>query len=223
MAGDLLPVLSTLVPLAIVVAISPLSIVPAVLLVLHTAHPKPTGVAFLVGWLAGLAAVAVVFVELPQVFGGLDRPVPAWANWARILIGIGLLAAGVWRWVTRAQAAPSTLSDSLARVPPGGAAALGFGLTIVNPKVLLMSAAAGFAIGTGGLSAPATSLSVLTYTGIAGSTAIVPIMAYLAAADRLDERLQRAKRWIERHQGALTAVVLLLVGLVLVSTGVADL
>jgi len=40
-------------PLALVVALSPLSIIPAVL-VLHTPRPRPTGLAFLVGWLSDL-------------------------------------------------------------------------------------------------------------------------------------------------------------------------
>jgi hypothetical protein len=39
--------LGELVPLALVVALSPVSIIPAVVLVLHTAHPKPTGLAFM--------------------------------------------------------------------------------------------------------------------------------------------------------------------------------
>ena len=48
-------VLTELIPLALVVALSPLSIIPAVM-VLHTPRPRPTGLAFLAGWLIGLAA-----------------------------------------------------------------------------------------------------------------------------------------------------------------------
>ena len=44
--------LTTLIPLALVVAVSPLSIIPAVL-VLQTPRPRPTGLAFLGGWLLG--------------------------------------------------------------------------------------------------------------------------------------------------------------------------
>ncbi|MCU1679158.1 MAG: hypothetical protein JWM93_3916, partial [Frankiales bacterium] len=49
-------VLTELIPLALVVALSPLSIIPAVL-VLHSPRPRPTGLAFLVGWLLGLVAL----------------------------------------------------------------------------------------------------------------------------------------------------------------------
>ncbi len=219
--GDWLPVLGTLVPLAVVVALSPLSIIPAVLLVLHTARPKSTGFAFVVGWVTGLATIAAVFVALPHLFSGLDRPMPAWADWIRIGVGVVLIAVGVWRWVTRARAAPSSaLSRTIGKVSPVGAVGLGFGLVIVNPKVLLASAAAGLAIGTGDLSATLTWLSVGCYALLAGSTAIAPIVAYAFVAERLDDRLSRVKDWIERHQAAITAVILLLIGFVLIYTGV---
>jgi threonine/homoserine/homoserine lactone efflux protein len=218
--GDWLPALGTLLPLAVVVAISPFSIVPAVLLVLHTARPKSTGLAFAAGWLAGLAAIAVVFVEVPHLFDGLDRPMPGWANWARIVFGVALLVIGVWRWMTRAKAAPaSKLLTSIRKVSPGGAGVLGLGLTVMNPKVLLVSAAAGLAIGTADLSAVATWSSVACYAAVAGSSVILPVMGYVIAAERADARLERAKNWIERHQAALTAVVLFLVGSLLLFTG----
>ena len=56
LSGDWGSVLTELIPLALVVALSPLSIIPAVL-VLHTPRPRPTGLAFLAGWLLGLAGV----------------------------------------------------------------------------------------------------------------------------------------------------------------------
>ena len=48
MSGDWGSVLTELIPLALVVALSPLSIIPAVLS-LHTPRPRPTGLAFLAG------------------------------------------------------------------------------------------------------------------------------------------------------------------------------
>ena len=76
--------LGELIPLALVVALSPVSIIPAVLLVLHTDHPRPTGLAFMAGWLVGLAALTAVFVQIPHLVDGLDRGSPSWAPWVRI-------------------------------------------------------------------------------------------------------------------------------------------
>jgi len=63
-------VLATLIPLALVIALSPLSIIPAVL-VLHAARPRPTGLAFLGGWLLGLAALTAIFVVSSGALGAL--------------------------------------------------------------------------------------------------------------------------------------------------------
>ncbi|MET0701929.1 MAG: GAP family protein, partial [Mycobacterium sp.] len=58
--------LGELIPLAVVVAASPLSIIPALLLVLHSARPRPTGLAYLAGWLLGLTVMTGVFVAVPR-------------------------------------------------------------------------------------------------------------------------------------------------------------
>ncbi|WP_283611484.1 GAP family protein, partial [Mycolicibacterium poriferae] len=79
-------VLTELIPLALVVALSPLTIIPAVL-VLHTPRPKPTGLAFMTGWLVGLAALTALFVAVSNLLGGLDHKPPSWASWLRIVIG----------------------------------------------------------------------------------------------------------------------------------------
>ena len=67
------PVLTELAPLALVIALSPLSIIPAVL-ALHTDRPRPTGLAFLAGWLVGLAALVSLFVVASDLVGSLDKP-----------------------------------------------------------------------------------------------------------------------------------------------------
>jgi hypothetical protein len=93
-------VLIELVPLALVVALSPLSIIPAVL-VLHTPRPRPTGLTFLVGWLIGLAALTILFLEVSSLAGGLRDKPPGWASWLRIVVGAALIVFGVYRWLTR--------------------------------------------------------------------------------------------------------------------------
>ena len=142
--------LTELIPLALVVALSPLSIIPAVL-VLHTPRPRPTGLAFLAGWLIGLAALTAIFIEVSSLLGGLDKP-PPWASWVRIIVGAALIVFGVYRWLTRKRSAHTPgWMQSLAKLTPARAALAAVALTVVNPKVLFICAAAGLAIGTAGL------------------------------------------------------------------------
>ena len=84
MSGNWGSELTELIPLALVVALSPLSIIPAVL-VLHTPRPRPTGLAFLAGWVVGLAALTAIFVEVSSLAGGLGNKPPSWASWVRIV------------------------------------------------------------------------------------------------------------------------------------------
>src|SRR4051812_42255280 len=147
MSGNWGSVLTELIPLALVVALSPLSIIPAVL-VLHTPRPKPTGLAFLVGWVVGLAVLTSLFIEVSGLMGGVDEK-PRWASWVRVVVGVALLVFGGYRWLTRnrSEHSPKWMS-SLSTLTPPKALATAAVLTAVNPKVLFICAAAGLAIGT---------------------------------------------------------------------------
>src|SRR3954462_1825673 len=174
MPGSWGSVLSELIPLALVVSLSLVSIIPAVLLVLHSERPKPTGLAFLAGWLLGLAAVTTIFVQVPR----LDDSGPSWTGWPRIGIGVVLTGFGVRRWLTRSYPIhePAWLRR-ISRITPTAATAIGVGLTLVRPRVLVVTAAAGLMIGTAKLGVPGTWLAIAHYTVIAGSTVAVPILA----------------------------------------------
>jgi threonine/homoserine/homoserine lactone efflux protein len=222
-SGNWVTALANLIPLALVVALSPFSILPAVLLVVHSARPRATGLAFLVGWLLGLGAMTVLFVEVPRFFGDFNQT-PRWSHWARIIIGALLIAAAVWRWVTRRKVtgSPSWL-NRLHDLRPGNAAVIGFVLTLINVKFIVVCAAAGLAISAAQLGTLGTWLAVALYTLLAGSTAAIPVLAHAVAAKRLDTQLDRLKEWMERQQAALTAVILAAIGVVLLFTGVREL
>lgn len=208
--------LSTLIPLSLVVALSPLSMMPAFLIVLHAACPRRTGLAFLFGWLAGLIGVTVAFVQVPHLLGGANQPAPRWTTWVRIAIGAVLIVIGVWRWASRKRRTQSPRwLNTIGRITPAGALAVGMVLAVVNPKVLLMNGAAGLAIGTAELSTTGAGAAVVSYTAMASSTVAAPMVAYAVAAERVDPQLERVRAWIEVHQAGLTAVIIAAIGGVL--------
>ena len=67
---------------------------------------------------------------------------------------------------------------------------------------------------------PGAWLAVAYYTVIAGSTVLVPILAYAIAGARVDPQLERLKQWMERQHAVLMAGFLAVVGLLLVYTGI---
>ncbi len=219
MSGNWGSVLIELIPLALVVALSPLSIIPAVL-VLHTPRPRPTGLAFLAGWLVGLAALTAIFVEVADLLGGLDKA-PRWAAWLRIGVGAALIVFGIIRWATRHRSAHTPgWMRTLTNVSPARAAVTSAALVVVNPKVLFICAVAGLAIGTAGLGATGAWAAVVWYVAVAGSSVAIPVLAYAVSGDRLDRPLARLKEWMERHNAALVAIILVVIGLMVLYKGI---
>ena len=213
-------VLTELIPLALVVALSPLSIIPAVL-VLHTPRPRPTGLAFLIGWLIGLAALTAIFLTVSSLAGGLGNKPPGWASWLRIVVGGALIVFGIYRWLTRKRSAHTPgWMRSLSTITPTRAALTAAALTVLNPKVLFICAAAGLAIGTAGLDDSHAWLAVAWYVAVASSTVAAPILAYAVSGDRLDGPLARLKDWMERQHATLVAVILIVIGLLVLYKGI---
>lgn len=213
-------VLTDLVPLGLVVALSPLSIIPAVL-VLDTAKPRPTGLAFLTGWLVGLAVLTSIFLEVSSLAGGLREKPPSWASWLRIAVGAALIVFGFVKWLQRNRSAHTPgWMNSMKKFTPGRSLVAGAALTVINPKVLFICAAAGLAIGTAGLRAPGTWSAVVWFVLVAGSTVAVPILAYTVAGSRLDDPLARLKDWMERRHTILIAAILVVVGVMVLYKGI---
>lgn len=213
------PVLTELAPLALVIALSPLSIIPAVL-ALHTDRPRPTGLAFATGWLLGLATLVSLFVAASDLVGSLDKP-PSWASWLRIVVGAALIVFGGYRFATRKQSEHSPAwMRKLSGLTPARALVTAAVLAVVNPKVLFICIAAGLAIGTAGLGQPHAWLAMLYFVLIAGSTVILPILAYVVSGERLAGPLTRLKEWMENQHATLVAVILVVIGVMVLYKGI---
>jgi threonine/homoserine/homoserine lactone efflux protein len=66
---------------------------------------------------------------------------------------------------------------------------LGFLLSAVNPKNLLMCVAAGSTIGSAGLSTGEAVAAIAIFTLIAASTVALPVVGFLVAHERLRQPL----------------------------------
>jgi Sap-like sulfolipid-1-addressing protein len=213
--------LSQLLAPAMVVAISPFSIIAAIFVVLHTDRALGNGFAFLVGRLLALVAVTAAFLQVPRLVSSLNRPVSP-----PVLIATGgiLLVIGVWVWSRRDRMTeePAWLTR-FNRLTPAGALAIGALLVVSNPKMLAASAAAGLLIGTAGVSVAGVSGAVVYYSVVASSTVAVPVLAYLAVGARAEDRLTRLRQWLHRRSGLVSAVILVAIGITLLVMGISEL
>ena len=154
--GDMGAVIGDILPLALGIAISPIPIIAAILMLLSP-KAKGTSVGFLLGWVLGIVVAVVVFTLLASVIPEQDpdaaKPI---SGVIKILLGVG---AAVPRAPAVAQPPEARRGRGAAQVDGGDRPddagrgfVLGFLLSAVNPKNLLMAAGAGVIIGTGGLS-----------------------------------------------------------------------
>jgi hypothetical protein len=134
-------------PLAIGVALSPMSII-AVVLLLTTPRARANGPAFVLGWLLGLGVVGAVVLALAGSGDASERGQPAtWASWLKLLVGVLLLVVAVHQFRGRPhhgeQAPLPKWMGVIDRFAPGQALGGGALLAGANPMNLLLAVGGG--------------------------------------------------------------------------------
>jgi threonine/homoserine/homoserine lactone efflux protein len=217
-------VIGDILPLAVGVAISPIPIIAAILMLLS---PKAggTSVGFLLGWVVGIVVAVTVFSLLGAVIPEQDpdasKPV---AGTIKIIIGVLLLLLAVQQWRSRPKPGeepkmPKWMS-AIDGMNAGRGFGLGFLLAAVNPKNLLLGAAAGVSIGTGGLAVGEAALAITVFTLIAAATVAIPVIAYLVAAARMAGPLESLRGWLVHNNATVMAVLLLVIGVAVIGKGI---
>jgi threonine/homoserine/homoserine lactone efflux protein len=219
-------VVGDLSPLAVGVAISPIPIIATILMLL-AANAGGASIGFLLGWVTGIAVATGLFTALAGAgFGGSAEPSAA-VSWIKVGLGVLLLLLAVRQWRGRpkpgADAALPGWMSAMDTITLPKAAGLGFVLSAVNPKNLLMCIAAGAAIGSGGMSGGGEVAAVAIFTVLAASTVAVPVLAHAVARDRLRGPLDELKQWLQAHNAAVMSVLLLVIGTLLVGKGIGGL
>lgn len=216
-------VIGDLLPLAVGVAVSPIPIIAAILMLLSK-RAGSTSVGFALGWLAGIVVATTIFVLLAGAISTSDDGPSTSSSVIKLVLGVLLLAVGVrqWRGRTGEHATPKWMAaiDDLTAVKSLG---LAFALAAINPKNLLMCAAAGVTIGGASLSAEQQIGSIAVFTVIAASTVAIPVIGYLVAAQRLRAPLDALKQWLQTNNATVMAVLILVIGVVLIGKGIGGL
>ncbi|WP_280272979.1 GAP family protein [Nocardia wallacei] len=217
------PVLGELLPLAVGVAISPIPVVAAILMILSK-HGGGAGGGFAVGWVVGIGGVTAAVTALSGLLGNTGGREPSTAAaWIKIVLGVLLVALAVAQWRGRADTTPPGWMRAIDQLTATKAAGLGMLLSAVNPKNLLLCLSAGVAVGTGDLGASGKVGAVLVFTALAAASVLVVVLGYAIAADRLRGTLDSARIWLQDNNHAVMAVVLLVMGAVVAGKGIAGL
>ena len=220
------PAVTTVLPLALAVALSPLPIFAVIVLLLgERAHSGSA--TFLLGWTAGIV-LATGGTLLAVQMGNADRDQASTAaNWLELALGTFLVAVGIRQWVLRrgsnGPARGSGWLAAIGSVTPVRGAVLGLLLSAANPKNLALCVAAGVAIASRDLVAREDAVAILVFTGIAVSTVALPVAASALGADQIRGPLDWARARLSGVSGAVLPVLLGALGLLLVGAAVSGL
>ncbi len=217
-------VIGELLPLAIVVTVSPINIIAAILL-LFSERPLINATSYLAGFVLGVAGVLGSITAIAgaiDLSSGSDRSRGASA--LLLVLGGSLVVVAVRKFRSRPKPdeEPDTPKwmDGIAEFAPGRALVVGLGVGGFNPKNIVVGVAAAVTIASAGLPAGQQIGIVAIYVIIASLGVAAPILAVLVLGERSQVVLDSWKSWLDRNNAAMMAVIYLLFGMILVGKGI---
>ena len=174
--------LGNVLPLAVAVAVFPVPIIAAVLIV-GSDRGVAKGLAFLLAWGAGLGAVGTIGLLIGGVAGGSDAREPAvWVNVLLLVLGVVLLWLAVKQWRARPSGGGEPPVPGWVRtvgdLTVAKAAGAGFALSALNPKNALLAIAAAAEIIEAGLSASQQVVVLVVFVVIASVGVLAPVATF---------------------------------------------
>jgi threonine/homoserine/homoserine lactone efflux protein len=219
-------VIGEVLPLAIGVAVSPIPIIAAILMLLSP-KAKGTSIGFLLGWIVGILVAVTVFTLLSSVLpdGNSDESKPVHGV-IQIVLGAALLFLALRQWRSRPKHGMNAVlpkwMSAIDTMTAGRGFGLGFLLAAVNPKNLLLGAGAGVTIGSAALPVGSIAVVIAVFTVIAAASVAIPVIAYLVASERMAGPLESLRGWLVQNNATVMAVLLLVIGFVLIGKGIAS-
>jgi threonine/homoserine/homoserine lactone efflux protein len=217
--------LGDILPLAVAVAIFPVPII-AVLLMVGSDRGPAKGLAFVLAWCAGLTAIGTIVIRVAGIVdAGGTGEAATWVNVLLLGLGLLLLGAAVKQWRNRPSAAEETRMPgwmrTLDQFTVAKAGGIGFALAALNPKNVLLTAAAAAEIAAVGIPGPQQTAVLLVFVLIASAGVLTPLLLSLGLEERSGALLDGLKSWIVRHHAVIMTVLFLLMGAKLIGDAVA--
>jgi len=216
----LLDTITDILPLAAGIALSPIPIAAVVSILLVTDTRKAS--AFLLGWAAGILAVALLVLFVPglRMFNGDPTPM---AGWLRIFLG-GALFAVAWRkWQKRPSSeAPVEEPKFLAKIDSYNSwktLVLGVSLSVFNPKSFVLTSASAMTIYEAKIVGKDKALIIVIFALIASLSVGLPIAYTWARRAKAQKILEEFKDWLLANNTAVTVALLVVFAMLIVGSG----
>jgi threonine/homoserine/homoserine lactone efflux protein len=219
--------IADVLPLAVAVAVFPVPLI-AVVLILGSEGGQAKGLAFVLAWLAGLAAVGVVVLmvagEVKASDGGEPTP---WVDRVLLVLGVVLVALAVKGWLGRprrdVEAPTPRWMRSIDRFTVKRAGGAGFALSALNPKNVLLVVAAATEIAGAGLPAGQRLAVLAVFVLVASAGVLAPLVYSAVAGERSRAPLDSLRAWMTRWNAVIMSLLFLLIGLKLIADAISGL
>jgi hypothetical protein len=219
--------ISEVLPYAVAVAISLLSMI-AVILMLFSSQARVNGPVFVAGWMVTLGVLSgVVYLLADQGDASTSTTASDTISWGQVVFGVLLLLLALRTW--RSRAAPGAKPempkwmagvDTLSSRRALGLAVLMAG---VNPKNLMLTIAAGVGLAQLGLPTNEAVVSLIVFVVVGSLTIAGPVVYYFVGGDRARAELDALKGWLGVHNNAVTCVLFVIFGVDLIAKGIPSL
>lgn len=218
-----MPHVLELLPLALGIAVNP---IPAIVAIILIRVGRGSGLAFLVGWLAGLAALTLVGLAVAEAIepGTPEGPRSPLHDVVILVVGLGVAGLGVRKLARRPRGEESVAEPAwmsrLGGAGPGRALPIGIGLAVANPKHIGLALSAATVIGAVGPEAGGIAPAVIAFVLLASPAVIAPILVGAAGGPASRTTLDRWHAWLVRRHTLLLGGLLVLIGGILIVAGV---
>jgi threonine/homoserine/homoserine lactone efflux protein len=217
-------VIGEILPLALVVTVSPINVIPAILL-LFTSRPLVNAPIFLAGFIVGVATVLGAFVAITGAINfSPSSGHSTWAALLKVFLGVYLLVAAVRKFRGRPRAGEEgsmpEWMDGIAGYTPGKALCAGVALGAANPKNVVVGLAAGVVVSSTDLSVGQQVVASAVYVFVAMLGVAAPILVMIFLGDRAEEVLDGWKVWLRQNNPTVMSVLFLIFGVILIGQGI---
>ncbi len=220
-------VIGALLPLALVVAISPTTIT-VLLVMLLSGSRTIVSVVFAVGYVVGIVVDTVALLLLSGLAGlASTGSATGAAAWLLLVVGAVLTLLGIDQWTKRPKSleAPEVprWMAAMEKFTVPKSAVISFVLAALRPKNVLIFAAASLAIGTADLPFTEVVIAIALFTVLSSSTVVGLVVAAAFGQERVRPTLADWKVWLQNNSAAMMSVLLLVIGVVLFGKGLGGL
>lgn len=211
-------------PFATAISLSPLPIIAAIL-TLGAPKGRVAGTAFTLGWMFGVALLAILIALFMSKLGGTGQEDGPFVNWLRIIMGLLLLGAAVRKFQTRPKDGenppPPKWLATFSSIEPSRAFRLGATLAGTNPKNVGLSIAAMSYLSYAAASANELAVSIAVFVLQSSSSVLAIILIYFLGGESGARKLASAEQFMLRNNNVIVMMIFLVLGASVLGNGLA--